>query len=119
MYKASVTIPSVSKNGEHFSYSQRKPIIDNVCYNFSRVFGGCTVQHAQGFWYSDEQDKIVSEQVDIVWAYVDQEKYMREYKGEGEPWHFVEDNARYVRIVLDQECVLWTYEEISGRVAFV
>lgn len=66
--KITLYIPSKQKDGTNRTQDAEK-IRDNVIYYMSEVFGGATCENVTGSYYSQENQKVVTEQVYKIYSH--------------------------------------------------
>ncbi len=67
-----IYVTSTRNGGEPIDPLQHQALVDEVCKQFSHIFGGCTEIPATGYWESETKG-LIKERVVIVKSYHDKE----------------------------------------------
>lgn len=106
MYKFTVTIPSIQKDGTPVYPPARYQAVCDVRDGLTGQFGGCTLVEGEGAWKHSD-GRIVVERVTLVSTLVDEDRLQEA----GEAFDGI---AKYLKDALNQECVLVTRENAQA-----
>jgi hypothetical protein len=110
MLSVNVTVPSNS-NGRIIPKPIRKKVLLQTIAQMSQLFGGATATNGIGGWVSQEDGKLVTEDVTVVQSFTDDETA-------SEKWTEVERIAKDIKMLLQQESVLISTTPVQ-QVAFI
>lgn len=109
--RVTITVPSVKCDGTPIPERRRSSVLLDTIRTMSALFGGCTATDAIGGYLHDD-GRLVTENVTVCSSYVMDE----------DPDIALEVALETIALDLahkcEQESVLWTVEELRGRVGF-